>query len=181
MKKNGKEWCRKRNEIMPSAPHNASTCRTRICFTVWRLSLMQKEGWPNIVLYLSYVHNKWIVCSSLNQYIGDSNGWKLFFYLRGTIKYFFLSFLCSNRLSQKQVIIQGVSHPLTWVITLPQKATFADWKKSQSLDDDDDDCCQFDMGRSSWKAWAVQNDIQKSPEWFKTTHLAPKPNLIKIR
>ena len=40
------------------------------------------------------------------------------------------------------------------------------------------DCCQFNMGRSSWKAWAVQNDIQKSPEWFKTTHLAnqPKPS-----
>ena len=48
-------------------------------------------------------------------------------------------------------------------------------------DDDDSDCCQFDVGRSSWKAWAVQNDIQKSLEWFKTTHLAPKPNLIKIR
>ena len=32
---------------------------------------------------MSYVHNKWIICLFLSQYVDDSNGWKLFFNSRG--------------------------------------------------------------------------------------------------
>ena len=140
-------------------------CCVKLCSDVWRLSSMQREGWLSIKLYLSYVHNKWIISTSLSQYIDKNNGRKLFD-SRGTSPIYRLIFLIRPNLIWSDLIRKNFEVPVVvaaWRIYFASSCPNEDLMQNlnKSIESRKKQKAKGFIHQNEEKIWSLRDDFQK--------------------